>query len=182
MSTFIFPSNSKTPPPSEVKKTQQPLFKKIDIKTPVAQPTPVTADKKEQTNHVVETTKKQDNYTHILSILIQHNKTPNKPVAEYNREILKQTAKILHNVVHTKMLGNNFYAPIAWVQQGSVYSNKYYMNNEFLGDVAVKKHTDLLLEDVIKQIDDLFDFAFSKKETVLIFEITKPLTIKNVLF
>ena len=123
----------------------------------------------------------QTQYTHILSILIQYNTAQKKPMAELNKNILKECAKVLHNMVHTKMLGNNIFVPIAWVLQGTIYSNKYRSFNEMFGDVAVIKHTALLLNDVIQQIDDQFDFAFSKKEILLIFDVTKPLTRQVVI-
>lgn len=177
MSTFIFPSSTQ-PPKTEVRKKIQ-QYQKTELQ-PKIEPPVVNAPVVE-TPIVSEVKKTPEQYSHILSVLIQYNTTPIKPVTELNKSILKEVAKVIHNVVHTKMLGNNFFAPIVWVQQGTVYSNKYFMNTELLGDVAVKKHTVLLLNDVVKHIDDIFDNAFSKNEIVLIFDVTKPLTRKVVL-
>lgn len=182
MSTFIFPSPS-SPPATEVKK--QPLYKKTELPVKIEPPTKLEDTLKEPENAPkptpVETSKVPVQYTHILSVLIQHNVVPSKPVAEINREILKEVAKVIHNVVHTKMLGNNITVPVAWVQQGSIYSNKYFTNSELFGDVAIKKHTALLLKDVLEHIDAIFDGAFSQKKSVLIFDLTKPLTKRVVL-
>ena len=176
MSTFIFPSSK--PPSTEVKKTQ--LYKKTELKPKIEPPTKMneTPVLPVVSSSVAPPTQTPDQtqYSHILSILIQYNTAQKKPMSEMNKNILKECAKILHNMIHTKMLGNNIFVPIAWVQQGSIYSNKYHMSAELFGDVAIKKHTALLLNDVIQQIDDQFDFAFSKKEIVLIFDLTKPLT------
>lgn len=172
----MFPKPSSPPPPTEVKKPQP--YQKT-VLNPRIEPTidpPVVIHQKPSLEQ------KQKQYTHILSVLLQYNFQPQtNTVEENNRMILKEVAKILHNVVHTKMLGNHFYAPITWVQQGNIYSNIYYMNTELLGDVAVKKHTELLLNDVVKQIDDLFDHAFSKKEILLVFNLSKPLSQQVVI-
>jgi len=155
--------NTKSPPKSEVTKKIQ--YQKTNITHTIPR-------------NVNETPCKTD-YSHILSVIIQNSVTHEKKVN--NDLIYKEIAKILHNVVHTKMLGNNLFIPITWVQQGSIFSNKYYMKTELFGDVAVQRHTVLLLQDVIQQIDVLFDNTFSKKETVLIFEVTKPLMKKEAL-
>lgn len=172
------------PPPKTEVKQKIALYQKtvLPVKTPPPVPAPLPtfpmAAAPSEKPPVTEPT----NYTHILTVYIQHNSgNTGTSVVEINRRILQTCARILHNTTTTKMLANNIYVPILWSQQGSIHSNKYYANVELFGDVAVKKHTVLLLQDVVQQIDDLFDYAFSKKEIELIFDVTKPLTRKVTL-
>ena len=176
------------PPPSEVKQRinqyQRTILKieppkpmdKVKEKESKEEETPKEEDPK-------EVQAKEPQYTHILTVYVKHKgPPPNKePIAEFNRRVFKELARILNSQPITKMMGNNLFVTIGWAKQGSIHSNKYYSDNEMFGDVAVKKHTVLLLNDVVSQIDDLFDFAFSKKEAVLIFEVTKPLCRQVVL-
>ena len=170
--SYIFPS---TPPPPKTEVKQRIQQYQKTILKPKETKDVVEEEPKKQVSIKQPVVLPKPEYTHILTVYIEHNVPPARPETEINNTILKETAKVLHNVVHTKMMANNMLVPITWVQQGSVYSNRYYANLEFFGDVAVKKHTLLLMADVVQQMDDLFDFAFSKKE------VTKPLVRQVVL-
>lgn len=173
------------PPPSEVKQRINQYQRTILKIEPPKHMDKEKESKEEETPKEVQAKHPviEPQYTHILTVYVQHKSPPSnkEPIAEFNRRVFKELARILNSQPITKMMGNNLFVTIGWAQQGSIHSNKYYSDNEMFGDVAVKKHTVLLLNDVVSQIDDLFDFAFSKKEAVLIFEVTKPLCRQVVL-
>ncbi len=60
-------------------------------------------------------------------------------------------------------------------------TTSYYADIDMFNDLAVKRHTEILLVNILNDLDADFDRIFSNGTTGIAFLVTKPLTRKVVL-
>jgi hypothetical protein len=113
------------------------------------------------------------NYSHILEIVLV-----NPPVDQ--REMILQE---IHQIIDGKLITYSIHdmdITMQWIKQES--QNVYYTDvGGILGDVAVQKHKDMLLVDVLLTLNKKYNRIFTRGQSVLAFRVTKPLTRKVVL-
>ena len=115
-----------------------------------------------------------NNYSHFLNIIII-----NPPSNEVEELIQKEIQTIIENKTLT-YLYNDFMIKIKWKK---LYKKgEYYTDVEgILGDVAVQKHKELMLKDILGKLNKKFGHIFATGESMIIFRVTRPLTRKITL-
>jgi hypothetical protein len=110
------------------------------------------------------------NVTHILNVKVSNEQENGK-----GNSIRQEIFRRIQGKPIVKMV-NGREVDITWMSSASKSSSYYYANVTDFTDTVVKQHTKLLLQDLLVELDPLFDQVFTKRLTGLAFLVTLPLT------
>ena len=110
-----------------------------------------------------------ENISHYLNIIIL-----NPPTKLIEQQIRQEIFFLIEkNPIIQRF--NGIDVTICWKN----ISDNYYTDVEGIyGDVAVKIHTELLLQNILLNLNNTFDNIFLKGISIIAFRISKPLTRK----
>lgn len=113
------------------------------------------------------------NVTHLLNVKVSN--APDK-----GNDIRQRIFSIIRGRPITKnVYGIN--VSITWRSTANVSSAYYHSDNAMYTDRVVKRHTELLLRDILRMFTETPDNQFDNGVTGLAFIVTKPLTREIVL-
>ena len=115
------------------------------------------------------------NVTHILNV-----KVSNQQDNDNGNRIRKEIFRRIRGIAITKTI-STVPVSITWCSGAHSTSAYYYANIPLFTDVVVKKHTELLLRDILIAIDTQFNMVFTNGLTGLAFLVTKPLMRENAI-
>ncbi|TPX55061.1 hypothetical protein PhCBS80983_g05631 [Powellomyces hirtus] len=121
-------------------------------------------------NDIKTTIRNGGNVTHILNVKIS-NEGPNKIGTRVRQRVFQliKDKQLIQQV-------NDIPIAVTWKSSAKLSSAYYHSNNPMFTDMVIKRHTKLLLEYIIREIDGEFNNVFSTGTTGLAFMVTKPLT------
>ena len=116
--------------------------------------------------------------SHILYINVL-----NAPSNEVERKIKEDIYIEINGVTFTKEVQEGFNAVNTWntsvsYKQNSENYTYYYCYTNILGDVAIQKHTQLLLNEIMYKLDDKYDNIFTNRIARISFLILKPASLQ----
>ena len=133
------------------------------------------------------------NVTHILNVKVSIfetkvksfkantlNQVSNQPNDEVGQAIRR---RIFQHIQGRPQLQEIDTVPVTITWHSSAHSTSayYYADVPMFTDVVVKRHTSILLQNLLQQIDGEFGAIFARGTTRLAFLVTKPLTREVVL-
>ena len=110
------------------------------------------------------------NVSHILNV-----KVSREPSNEVVSRIRQHIFGIIQGNPITKLI-HGMNVTITWRSTVTTSSDYYHADvGGMLGDVAVKRHTEMLLHDILLDLNSNFDDIFANGNTGLAFLISRPL-------
>lgn len=117
-----------------------------------------------------------NNITHILNVKVSREGLNN-----IGTQIRQTIFHRINGIPITKEI-SGVNVTITWNSNATASSAYYYADvGGIFGDVAVKRHTVRLLNDLLTELDERFNRVFSTNVTGLAFLVTKPLVREVVI-
>jgi hypothetical protein len=115
------------------------------------------------------------NVTHILNVKVSRQGT-----SETGTRIRQEIFRRIKGIPITKII-NGVNVAITWNTSALSSSAYYHADIAMFTEIVVKRHTQLLLNDILQQIDAQFNHVFTNGATGLAFMVTRPLIREVVL-